>query len=189
MGKNREKNINFYRSSEELSSQERLPSVSTSLEQTNTDYPSDTDYEADRAEHCNSNDDAINSNDKNQLDMESVIHETSSPSPIIPQNNSSEIDNNKRSHAKRLIERYFYQLSTGCGNVHCTNKNCASNEQFEALTPNQAAARAIKLFSEDGNLCDFFSSETAHCISNETKSYLEPVVLNSQSPKYDGSYR
>lgn len=33
----------------------------------------------------------------------------------------------KRAAAKKLIERYFYQLTDGCGNPHCDNKYCASS--------------------------------------------------------------
>lgn len=33
----------------------------------------------------------------------------------------------KRAAAKKLIERYFYQLTDGCGNPHCDNQNCASS--------------------------------------------------------------
>lgn len=33
----------------------------------------------------------------------------------------------KRAAAKKLIERYFYQLTDGCGNPQCDNQNCASS--------------------------------------------------------------
>lgn len=33
----------------------------------------------------------------------------------------------KRAAAKKLIERYFYQLTDGCGNPHCDNQHCASS--------------------------------------------------------------
>lgn len=33
----------------------------------------------------------------------------------------------KRAAAKKLIERYFYQLTDGCGNPSCDNKFCASS--------------------------------------------------------------
>lgn len=33
----------------------------------------------------------------------------------------------KRAAAKKLIERYFYQLTDGCGNPDCDNKYCASS--------------------------------------------------------------
>lgn len=60
----------------------------------------------------------------------------------------------KRAAAKKLIERYFYQLREGCGNNECKNKNCASSGQVSNLTPNQAAAKALQLYSEDAELCD-----------------------------------
>lgn len=36
-------------------------------------------------------------------------------------------DEMKRAAAKKLIERYFYQLTDGCGNPNCNNKFCASS--------------------------------------------------------------
>lgn len=33
----------------------------------------------------------------------------------------------KRAAAKKLIERYFYQLTDGCGNLQCDNLYCASS--------------------------------------------------------------
>ncbi|XP_055907876.1 ubiquitin-protein ligase E3A isoform X2 [Eupeodes corollae] len=63
----------------------------------------------------------------------------------------------KRTAVKELIERYFYQLQKGCGNPKCTNKYCASSGEVEQMTPNQIAARAIQLFSQDAKLCDSYS--------------------------------
>ncbi|GBP48230.1 Ubiquitin-protein ligase E3A [Eumeta japonica] len=60
----------------------------------------------------------------------------------------------KRAAAKQLIERYFYQLLDGCGNSNCDNKYCASSGVARNLTPNEAAAEAIKLFYKDAKLCD-----------------------------------
>lgn len=50
----------------------------------------------------------------------------------------------KRAAAKKLIERYFYQLTDGCGNPDCDNKYCASSGEvskerilpIKSLTPN-----------------------------------------------------
>lgn len=97
----------------------------------------------------------------------------------------------KRAHAKQLIERYFYQLSTGCGSPQCANKNCASSGQFEALTPNQAAARAIQLFSEDAKLCNFPANKAAR-ISDETDSPTQSTVTKSDTignSTFDDIYR
>ncbi|XP_066585682.1 ubiquitin-protein ligase E3A [Prorops nasuta] len=60
----------------------------------------------------------------------------------------------KRAAAKKLIELYFYQLTKGCGNPQCDNQNCASSGKITNLTPNQAAAQAIQLFSQEARLCD-----------------------------------
>lgn len=38
------------------------------------------------------------------------------------------IDNGmKRATVKERIEKYFYQLTDGCGNDGCSNENCASS--------------------------------------------------------------
>ncbi|KAJ8675961.1 hypothetical protein QAD02_011747 [Eretmocerus hayati] len=60
----------------------------------------------------------------------------------------------KRAAAKKLIERYFYQLTDGCGNPSCDNQYCASSGKVTNLTANEAAAQAISLFSQDARLCD-----------------------------------
>ncbi|XP_022905557.1 ubiquitin-protein ligase E3A [Onthophagus taurus] len=64
----------------------------------------------------------------------------------------------KRAAAKKLIERYFYQLIDGCGNSNCNNIYCRSSESFvfkvNTLSANEAAAQAIQLFSQDARLCE-----------------------------------
>ncbi|XP_046395665.1 ubiquitin-protein ligase E3A isoform X1 [Ischnura elegans] len=60
----------------------------------------------------------------------------------------------KRAAAKKLIERYFFQLIDGCGNPKCDNENCASSGKAKKLTRNQAAAQAIRLFAQEARLCD-----------------------------------
>lgn len=76
----------------------------------------------------------------------------------------------KRAAAKKLIERYFYQLLEGCGNPTCTNKNCSSSGEVENLTPNQAAARAIQLYSQDAQLCEVHRSKVARTHEDSVKS-------------------
>ena len=45
----------------------------------------------------------------------------------------------KRVSTKRIIERYYYMLTDGCGNPNCDNDNCVSSgkvgrlSQFEYL--------------------------------------------------------
>ncbi|KAJ1525999.1 hypothetical protein ONE63_009178 [Megalurothrips usitatus] len=74
---------------------------------------------------------------------------------------TEESDSMKRAAAKKLIERYFYQLLEGCGNTDCDNVNCASSGKAKVLTPNQAAAQAIQLFSQEARLCDAQPSKVA----------------------------
>lgn len=59
-----------------------------------------------------------------------------------------------RSAAKQLIERYFRQLTDGCGNGNCTNQYCASSNNFEPLDQNAAAVKALELFKNNAKLCD-----------------------------------
>ncbi|CAL9695951.1 unnamed protein product [Knipowitschia caucasica] len=59
-----------------------------------------------------------------------------------------------KSAAKTLIERYFRQLTDGCGNGSCTNDFCASNGDFKPLDKNAAAVKALQLFKNNAKLCD-----------------------------------
>ncbi|KFM64897.1 Ubiquitin-protein ligase E3A, partial [Stegodyphus mimosarum] len=61
--------------------------------------------------------------------------------------------NRKRTAAKKLIERYYFQLTDGCGNQACENENCASCQKAPKLEPDEAAARAIELFKSKAKLC------------------------------------
>merc|ERR1719278_654685 len=56
----------------------------------------------------------------------------------------------KRRSAQKLIERYYYQLTTGCGQS-CGNPHCASNST--PVAPNEAAAKALHLFKIRAPLC------------------------------------
>uniref|UniRef100_A0A3Q0RH19 HECT-type E3 ubiquitin transferase n=1 Tax=Amphilophus citrinellus TaxID=61819 RepID=A0A3Q0RH19_AMPCI len=63
--------------------------------------------------------------------------------------------------AKLLIERYFRQLTEGCGNGNCTNEFCASCCDFQPLDNNTAAAKALELFKINAKLCDYHPSIAA----------------------------
>ncbi|XP_033157414.1 ubiquitin-protein ligase E3A [Drosophila mauritiana] len=60
----------------------------------------------------------------------------------------------KRSAVRSLIKRYFHQLQSGCGNANCSNANCASSGKVAPMTPNELAARALQLLSQDAQLCE-----------------------------------
>ena len=62
----------------------------------------------------------------------------------------------KRAAAKQLIERYYYQLTDGCGKADCHNEYCASSTGFTYpnMSKNDAALRAIDLFKNKAQLCE-----------------------------------
>ncbi|XP_028260101.1 ubiquitin-protein ligase E3A [Parambassis ranga] len=68
--------------------------------------------------------------------------------------------------AKHLIERYFRQLTEGCGNRNCTNEFCASCCDFRPLDNNSAAAKALELFKVNAKLCDYHPSITSGTAPN-----------------------
>lgn len=53
----------------------------------------------------------------------------------VPKDNNGEVM--KRAAAKKLIERYFYQLTDGCGNPNCDNKYCASSGEVSKTINNR----------------------------------------------------
>ncbi len=62
----------------------------------------------------------------------------------------------KRQAARRLIERFYYQLTDGCGQSACNNPHCASNPSFvfANIGKDVLAVRAIELSKNKAILCD-----------------------------------
>lgn len=60
----------------------------------------------------------------------------------------------KRAAAKHLIERYYHQLTEGCGNGACANEFCASCPSFLRMDNNTAAIKALELYKVNAALCD-----------------------------------
>ncbi|XP_061833290.1 ubiquitin-protein ligase E3A-like isoform X1 [Nerophis lumbriciformis] len=60
----------------------------------------------------------------------------------------------KRAAAKHLIERYYHQLTEGCGNESCSNPWCASSNGFHRMDNNAAAVKALELYKVNAKLCD-----------------------------------
>ncbi|XP_059480098.1 ubiquitin-protein ligase E3A [Neocloeon triangulifer] len=79
---------------------------------------------------------------------------TIKPSTHQDQSLSPESESMKRAAAKKLIERYFYQVTDGCGDPECDNSNCVSSGKMKNMKPNEAAAMAIQLFSQEARLCE-----------------------------------
>jgi len=83
----------------------------------------------------------------------------------------------KRAAAKKLIERYYIQLTSGCGETHCGNDLCASSEcfRFSGLDSNAAAAKALELFQSRSRLCD----ETLNKVAKESTDKPSYLVTDS----------
>lgn len=109
-------------------------------------------------------------------------------------------DTMKRAAAKKLIERYFYQLVDGCGDPNCSNEYCASSGKVKNITPNQAAAQALQLFLKEAKLCEAHPTKvprTQETPSNNGSNALnrtrpvepsnEPVPSNSSIPGDGGT--
>ncbi|XP_047519295.1 ubiquitin-protein ligase E3A [Pieris napi] len=99
------------------------------------------------------------------------------------QNNTQDIM--KRAAAKHLIERYFYQLVDGCGNPNCDNKYCASSGEARNLTPNEAAAEAIKLFYKEARLCDSLPNKIPRIEACRESSTGDNTTENSDKTNKD----
>uniref|UniRef100_A0A5F8GBP2 Ubiquitin-protein ligase E3A n=2 Tax=Didelphinae TaxID=126287 RepID=A0A5F8GBP2_MONDO len=74
----------------------------------------------------------------------------------------------KRAAAKHLIERYYHQLTEGCGNEVCTNEFCASCPTFLRMDNNAAAIKALELYKINAKLCDPHPSK-----KGTSSAYLE----------------
>ena len=85
----------------------------------------------------------------------------------------------KRAAAKKLIERYYIQLTSGCGEVQCSNDLCASCQcfRYSGLDSNAAAAKALELFQSRSRLCD----ETVNKVAKESSDRQAAVVADSLS--------
>lgn len=124
----------------------------------------------------------MNSSDNSTIDEASSNQEASS-SPKELTNNEDEM---KRAAAKKLIERYFYQLTEGCGNPSCTNKDCASSGEFTPMSPNDAACHALKLFKEEAKLCEQHPPKIAKInLIDSPSAATESKELASKVPSND----
>ncbi|XP_036293531.1 ubiquitin-protein ligase E3A isoform X2 [Pipistrellus kuhlii] len=75
-------------------------------------------------------------------------------SPGEAQSDDTEASRMKRAAAKHLIERYYHQLTEGCGSEACTNACCASCPSFLRMDNNAAAIKALELYKANAKLCD-----------------------------------
>ena len=64
-----------------------------------------------------------------------------------------------------LIQKYFTQLTNGCGDRRCDNPDCAT-ASGHPLDPTTAALRAVTLVRNKGRLCKAFSSPSTTISTN-----------------------
>lgn len=87
----------------------------------------------------------------------------------------------RRRKAQEAIQKYFYQLTQGCGNTQCNNPICASNQssfKYKELSRNQAAALAINLAKDKSSrLCGV--SETSDYQLKSPKQFKAEEAHNS----------
>lgn len=95
------------------------------------------------------------------------------------------ISHRNRAAAKHLIERYFRQLTEGCGNGDCTNEFCASCSNFQALDNNSAAAKALELFKINAKLCNPHPSKRDSDTPHSDSSANENAHLDSKMSDLD----
>ncbi|KAG7268935.1 hypothetical protein CRUP_002931 [Coryphaenoides rupestris] len=79
----------------------------------------------------------------------------------------------KRAAAKHLIERYYHQLTEGCGDAACANAWCASSPGFRRTDNNAAAVKALELYKANAKLCDPHPSKKG----TMTSAYVESSTL------------
>ncbi|XP_058885468.1 ubiquitin-protein ligase E3A isoform X1 [Acipenser ruthenus] len=82
----------------------------------------------------------------------------------------------KRAAAKHLIERYYQQLTEGCGNEACTNEFCASCPSFHRVDNNAAAIKALDLYKINAKLCDPHPSK-----KGTSAAYLETSAKGARN--------
>jgi ubiquitin-protein ligase E3 A len=83
----------------------------------------------------------------------------------------------KHTQARKQIEKYFFQLTNGCGRSDCKNNFCASSGLVEKLTGNQAAIKSLQLYVEQAKLCEITSP------SSSLSSVIKDVEMTELSVK------
>lgn len=101
----------------------------------------------------------MNSDEKEDCECAPPQAELSPARGVARENEESENENPeasrmKRAAAKHLIERYYHQLTEGCGNDSCSNSWCASSVGFSRMDNNAAAVKALELYKVNAKLCD-----------------------------------
>ena len=84
----------------------------------------------------------------------------------------------KRGAAVKLrIQQFYFQLTDGCGRSDCTNPDCASNPNFQKLTSDAAAAKAMILYRNKSILCGKPPSKVPRTDSEDDLQHGSTSVL------------
>ncbi|KAF3857483.1 hypothetical protein F7725_009342 [Dissostichus mawsoni] len=98
-----------------------------------------------------------------------------------PEIENPEASRMKRAAAKHLIERYYHQLTEGCGNESCSNSWCASSVGFNRMDNNAAAVKALELYKVNAKLCDPHPSKKVTAPAHlESSAHSNSACSNSQ---------
>ncbi|KAF2368190.1 HECT domain [Trinorchestia longiramus] len=73
---------------------------------------------------------------------------------------SSDTEDVKKA-AENRIRRHHLSLTQGCGSSTCQNRNCVSSGKMTPLSGNEAAVKALELFSSHAPECTSFSSSAS----------------------------
>ncbi|XP_013882444.1 ubiquitin-protein ligase E3A, partial [Austrofundulus limnaeus] len=92
-----------------------------------------------------------------------------------PDAENPEASRMKRAAAKHLIERYYHQLTEGCGSESCSNSWCASSVGFSRMDNNAAAVKALELYKLNAKLCDPHPSK-----KGTASAYLESSACSNR---------
>ncbi|KAG7164827.1 ubiquitin-protein ligase E3A-like isoform X1 [Homarus americanus] len=88
--------------------------------------------------------------------------------------------------AAQLIEKYYFQLTDGCGNPLCDNPNCASSGKVGPLSSNEAAGKALQLFAARAKLCEVVGAKMPR--SSQSLTLGSGVnAASAQGPSSTGS--
>ncbi|KAL3045895.1 ubiquitin-protein ligase E3A isoform X1 [Trematomus bernacchii] len=128
----------------------------------------------------------MNSDEKEDCECAPLQAETSLAEGTHREYEEPEIENPeasrmKRAAAKHLIERYYHQLTEGCGNESCSNSWCASSVGFNRMDNNAAAVKALELYKVNAKLCDTHPSKKVTASAHlESSAHSNSACSNSQ---------
>mmetsp|Transcript_9106 Transcript_9106/g.17825 ORF Transcript_9106/g.17825 Transcript_9106/m.17825 type:complete len:775 (-) Transcript_9106:469-2793(-) len=115
---------------------------------------------------------------KEPKEKETITSKPGAEAKSTAASSSGGMSNDKKRELKRLVLRYFQQLTQGCGR-ECENPDCASSPGFRKLNKKEALKRAMVLASKK------IKPELCECESKPAK--VEKPNTNSGKEKENGA--